>query len=79
VRRAAASRSASAVGTPGVPCSRGLAIDTCDLGHQAIAFAGSCPLCRLKANRGGGAPPLAEGAAIYASDLRRMLAAEFAR
>jgi hypothetical protein len=61
------------------PGTRGLSIDTCDQGHQAIAFAGSCPLCRRKA-RGPhqGTPPLDEGHMIYAADLERMLRAHYA-
>jgi len=60
------------------PPRRGLEIDVCDQGHQAIAFAGSCPLCRLQPRYAAGARPLEEGNGIYASDLERLLAAKYA-
>jgi hypothetical protein len=61
------------------PATRGLKVETCDMGHQAIAFAGACPLCRRRSSRDGfAAPPLSEGHMLYAADLERMLRAHYA-
>ena len=54
----------------GVPGSRGARVEFCDLQHQAIAFVGTCPLCRRRSS----SAPVAEGEGIYASDLRRIVA-----
>lgn len=60
------------------PGTRGLTVETCDQGHQAIAFAGTCPLCRVKARADvHGSRPLAEGVGIYAADLERLLRARY--
>lgn len=64
---------------PRDPGTRGLTIDTCDQGHQAIAFAGTCPLCRRKGRKPHeGIAPLDEGHMIYAPDLERMLRKHYA-
>lgn len=60
------------------------AVDFCDDGHQAVAFTGTCPLCRelhggsyLQRTTGNPRPPMAEGT-IYANDLRGALRKHFA-
>lgn len=46
-------------------------VELCDFNHQAIAFVGSCPLCRLRA-RPDDMRPLREGT-YYRQDLDRAL------
>ncbi len=60
---------------PPDPGTRGLTVVTCDMGHQAIAFVGTCPLCRP---RHGWSAECAQGHMIYAADLDRSLRAHYA-
>lgn len=64
-----------AAAAPADPGTRGLAVGTCDIGHQAIAFAGTCPLCRRQQ---GHSAENAQGHMIYAADLERILRAHYA-
>lgn len=51
-------------------------VDFCDDRHQAVAFVGTCPLCRerwARSHASGDRPPLSEGT-FYVADLRRALA-----
>lgn len=49
-----------------------MTVEICALNHQAIAFLGTCPLCR-KVERAEGAIPIVEGRHTYAPDLDRAL------
>ena len=50
-------------------------IDLCDNRHQAIAFIGTCPICRRPYSGSG---PLAEGAMTFRPDLDRALREHYA-
>lgn len=57
------------------PGTRAAQVETCDKGHQAIAFTGTCPLCRI---RHGWSAECAQGHMIYAADLERLLRTHYA-
>lgn len=60
-----------------------MTVGLCDLGHQAIAFLGTCPLCRRKPsnrdllNRNHAPSELVEGVDVYKADLDEALRAHY--
>lgn len=56
--------------------SGGGRVEVCDTGHQAVAFLGSCPICRL-VTREGQIKPLVEGKLTYRGELEAALQAHY--
>lgn len=53
-----------------------LSVQFCDRNHQAVAFLGTCPICRL-VTRAGQIKPLVEGKLTYQGELDRALQAHY--